>query len=63
MRQFLVALRYDLVLADPRAASWAPGHGVESLVYPAPLVEALEDCPDHVVVLIGEREVATTHLP
>ena len=57
MGHLLVPLRYDLVLADARGAARAPRHHVGALVEPALLPAALEEGPDHIVVLGGEGEV------
>jgi len=55
---FPVAFCDDFVLAKGCGASGAPGHDVCSFVYPALFVAFFEDCPDCVVVFVGEGEVA-----
>ena len=57
VRQLHVAVGDDLVLRDAGGAARAPGHYVGVLVEPALLPAALEEGPDHVVVLVGQGEV------
>ena len=57
-----VAIGDDLVLADAGGAARAPGHHVGATVEPALLPTLLEEGPDHVVVFVGEGEVAAAQL-
>ncbi len=45
-------------LREPGAAAAAPGHDVVAAIEEALVVALLEECPDGVIVLIGEGEVA-----
>src|SRR5579864_5950842 len=57
MGDFLVALGFDLHVADARAAPRAPGHDVVTAIQPAALVAGFDDAPYGVVVLLGHREI------
>src|SRR3972149_9074553 len=62
MRELLVTLGDDLVLAQPRPAARAPWHHVMPFVDPASLMARFQGSPDGVVVLIREGEVGSAQL-
>ena len=62
MGDLLVALGGDLMLADTGGTARAPWHHVIAFVQPAVLPALLQECPDHVIILIGEGEVRAAQL-
>ncbi len=60
--QLHVAIGDDLVLADAGGTARAPGHHIGAAVEPAVLPTLLDHLPDHVVVFVGEGEIAAAQL-
>jgi len=62
MRQLCISIGDDFMLADPGRTARAPGHNIHAAVDPALLPTFLKKCPDHIIVFVGEGEIAATQL-